>query len=277
MRRIFLAVTIGLMARSAMGADAAYDLFHPVPADALRELSPDRPDKSTGPFTVDAGHYQLEADFANYTYNRDGSVRAHGWNVAPAQLRIGIARDTELSFTSANYFNVTQSDKAAHTRTHEVGRGDIAVGFKHNFWGNDGGKTAFGIVGAVSLPASSHGLGETALQGGVDLPLAIQLSKRFDLTLMTGVNAEAHVENHGYSPAFINSASLGMEWTETVGAFAEIYTQRGLASGDRFIATFDTGMNYMLGKNTRLDAGANFGLTRAAPDFNPFVGITQRF
>ena len=43
---------------------SGYSLFHPVPRELMRELTPDRPDKTEGPFTVDAGHYQLEMDFA---------------------------------------------------------------------------------------------------------------------------------------------------------------------------------------------------------------------
>ena len=42
----------------------SYNLFCPVPEALLRELSPDRPDKTESPYTVDAGHFQLGMDFA---------------------------------------------------------------------------------------------------------------------------------------------------------------------------------------------------------------------
>src|SRR5437868_5206562 len=44
-----------------------YTLWNPVPASLMRELSADRPDKTDSPYTVDAGHYQIEMDFANWT------------------------------------------------------------------------------------------------------------------------------------------------------------------------------------------------------------------
>ncbi len=47
---------------------SGYNLFNPVPENLMRELSPDRPDETESPYTVDAGHYQLEMDFANFTY-----------------------------------------------------------------------------------------------------------------------------------------------------------------------------------------------------------------
>src|SRR5687767_13300570 len=40
-----------------------YTLFNPVPRDMRRELSPDRPDRTESPFTVDAGHVQVELSF----------------------------------------------------------------------------------------------------------------------------------------------------------------------------------------------------------------------
>jgi hypothetical protein len=39
----------------------------------------------------------------------------------------------------------------------------------------------------------------------------------------------------------------------------------------------DTGLEFMLTENIQLDCGCNFGVTRAADDFNPFAGITVRF
>jgi hypothetical protein len=42
-------------------------LFHPTPRQLMRELSTDRPDRTESPYTADAGHFQLEMDFFNYT------------------------------------------------------------------------------------------------------------------------------------------------------------------------------------------------------------------
>src|ERR1039458_2338197 len=52
-----------------------YNLFNPTPDEYMREMSPDRPDKTDSPFTVDAGHFQLEMDYANFTYDRDQLIK----------------------------------------------------------------------------------------------------------------------------------------------------------------------------------------------------------
>jgi hypothetical protein len=38
-----------------------------------------------------------------------------------------------------------------------------------------------------------------------------------------------------------------------------------------------TGVTYQVGKNLQFDTGINFGVTKAADRFNPFVGVSSRF
>jgi hypothetical protein len=39
-----------------------YHLLRPTPAELIPEMSTDRPDKTESPYTVDAGHFQVELD-----------------------------------------------------------------------------------------------------------------------------------------------------------------------------------------------------------------------
>jgi Putative MetA-pathway of phenol degradation len=43
------------------------------------------------------------------------------------------------------------------------------------------------------------------------------------------------------------------------------------------IGTLDLGLTYALTRNVQFDARLNLGITRAAPDVNPFVGVSFRF
>src|SRR2546423_6881645 len=52
-----------------------YTLFNPTPRSLMRELSADRPDITETPYTVDAGHFQLEMDILRYSYDRYSSAR----------------------------------------------------------------------------------------------------------------------------------------------------------------------------------------------------------
>src|SRR3954466_11875848 len=54
---------------------SSFNLFNPVPEELLREMAPERPDKTDCPFTLDAGHFEVEMDFVNLTYNGPNSER----------------------------------------------------------------------------------------------------------------------------------------------------------------------------------------------------------
>ncbi len=62
-----------------------------------------------------------------------------------------------------------------------------------------------------------------------------------------------------------------------VGAYAEVFSAMSTEPGARWVGTFDVGFTRALGATAQLDLGANIGLSRAADDFNPFVGLSYRF
>src|SRR5688572_24804065 len=73
------------------GADkSGYTFANPVPAAELRELSTDRPDQTESPYTVDAGHFQVESDLVNYTRDRDGNIRTTDLSLAALNLKVGL-------------------------------------------------------------------------------------------------------------------------------------------------------------------------------------------
>ena len=49
------------------------------------------------------------------------------------------------------------------------------------------------------------------------------------------------------------------------------------AAQHRWQGQVDVGWTCALGEDVQLDLGCNFGVTEAAPDFNPFVGLSRRF
>src|SRR6185436_13756478 len=69
---------------------SGYTFSNPTPDRLLRELATDRPDVTESPFTVDAGHVQLEMDFANFMRNRLDGTRTAEWEAAPLNLRLGL-------------------------------------------------------------------------------------------------------------------------------------------------------------------------------------------
>lgn len=107
MNRALAAAFLVAAAIAATAADASPDksqfhLFNTTPPQWMREMATDRPDKTESPYTVDAGHFQIEMDLATFTYDkhnpaRDGTL-VRTWNIAPMNLKVGLLNDVDAQF-----------------------------------------------------------------------------------------------------------------------------------------------------------------------------------
>jgi hypothetical protein len=278
---VSLLASMSAFAQDASAGKAGYTLFNPTPARLMRDMSTDRPDQTEGPFTVDAGHFQIETDIAKYTYNtykKDGeNTRSKTWNIAPVNFRAGLTNSIDMHVLFDTYLHQTSRDRVAGTKEKVDGSGDLTIRLKKNLWGNDGGKTAFALLPYVKIPANQNNLGNNDVEGGLIAPLAIDLGGGYGLGLMTRIDILKDADDDGYHPSFANSATFGMEVTDSIGSYLEIYTEKGIDSGDRWVVSLDTGVTYGLTDRIQLDAGVNIGLTEAADDYNPFIGIAYRY
>ena len=244
-----------------------------MPSPAEREMSTDRPDKTESPYSVPKGRVQIEMDFANYTRDRSADGRVETIGVAPFNLKLGLGDDTDIQVVAAPYTHRTVTDPRDGTRMATEGLGDVTIRLKQNFWGNDGGKTAFALMPYVTLPTSHKGLGTDTVEFGLIAPLAIGLSDTIDLGLMTEVDVVGKDDGRGRRVNFVNSATLGFSLAKRVGMYTELFTERG----DQWVVTGDIGFTYAVAENTQLDTGVNLGLNRAADDVGVFVGLSRRF
>jgi hypothetical protein len=255
---------------------SGYNLLNPVPENLIRDLSPDRPDVTESAYTVDAGHYQLEMDFANFTYDKTGGTTTKAWDVGDFNFKAGLLNNVDAQFVYDNYLNVQTKDNSGKSTT-QSGFGDFTTRLKINLWGDDGGKTAFALLPFVKFPTSTDNLGNNAVEGGVVFPLAVSLPHDFDLSLETAASFMKNAGNGGYHEEFIASASVDHRIIGKLSGFLEFLSNFTTESHAGWVGTVDTGLEYLVTKNIQLDCDCYFGLTRAAADFNPFAGITVRF
>ncbi|MEJ0091860.1 MAG: transporter [Limisphaerales bacterium] len=256
---------------------SSYNFFNPVPDTLLRELSPDRPDKTESPYTLDAGHYQLEMDFANYTYNESDDTTTKAWNFAPFNIKVGLLNQVDFQVIFDNYLNVRTEGGAAGTSTSQSGVGDLTARIKINLWGDDGGETAFALLPYVLFPTVTGGLGNHAIEGGVIFPLAVKLPQDFDLGLETAVSCLRDDSDPNYHADFMNSVTVGHDLIGKLSGYLEFFSEVSTEQHSGWVGTVDVGLEYLVTENIQLDGGCNFGVTRAADDYNPFAGITWRF
>ena len=261
---------------------SAYTLWHPTPRALLRELTTDRPDKTESPYTVDAGHVQIEADLVNYSYDRHNSDRDHTRTetlaFAPMNLKVGLCNRADFQVVVPTYTTMRVRDTVARHTQRDSGFGDLVTRLKINLWGNDGGDTALGVMPFLTWPTSANGLGTDAVEGGVIVPLAVALPHEWSLGLMGELDFVRDEKGGGHHAEVISSITVSHAIVGELSGYVEFYNNLSTErQGTPWIATADCGLTYGLTENIQLDAGINFGVTRAADDYNPFVGITFRF
>ncbi|MGA9777765.1 MAG: transporter [Limisphaerales bacterium] len=254
---------------------SGYSLFNPVPDNLMRELSPDRPDETESPYTVDAGHYQLEMDFVNFTYNQSDGTTTKTWEVGDFNFKAGLLNNVDVQFVYDNYLNV-RTESSGNTVT-QSGFGDFTTRVKVNLWGDDGGTTAFALLPYVKFPTSTDNLGNNAVEGGIILPLAVSLPRDFDLSMETAASLMKNDDNGGYHEEFIASASLDHPIIGKLSGYLEFFSNFTTERHAGWVGTVDTGLEYLVTKNVQLDCDCYFGVRPAAADYNPFCGITVRF
>ncbi len=254
---------------------SAFNLFNPVPQELMRELQPDRPDATENPHTVDAGHFQLEMDFANFTYNQSDRETVHAWNIAPLNLKLGLLNNVDLQLVYDNYFHIHTQDRATGTAT-QSGFGDFTTRLKINLWGNDSGQTAFALLPYVKFPTSTDHLGNDAVEGGIIFPLAVELPANFELGMEGGAGIFQNENGNGRHAEFIASITIDHAIVGHLSGYLEFFSNISTETHSQWIGTADLGLEYLLTKNVQLDCGCNVGLTPAADTAHAFTGITFR-
>jgi hypothetical protein len=258
-----------------------YHLFRPTPSALMREMSTDRPDKTESPYTVDAGHFQLEVDFVSHTRDHDtsngGDTRVASYAVAPLNLKAGLFNNVDFQLILETWNKTKTEDRVAGSVVRQSGFGDIVPRLKLNLWGNDGGRTAMAVMPFVKIPTSQDNLGNDAVESGVIFPLAVELPKGFSLGIMSEFDMMRNGADSGYHPEFINSITLGHDIIGKLGGYLEFFSQVSTEKDTAWIGTVDLGLTYGVTPNLRLDIGVNIGVTRSADDFNPFAGMSFRF
>ncbi len=119
---------------------SSYTLFNPTPDRLLRDMTTDRPDVSESPFTIDAGHIQIESNLFGYWRSRPGRGRDRHGRLRRCQdqsaHRPHLLHGAEPRLAALRGRRTRIPARPAPTITNS-GMGGIAVRFKYNVWGND--------------------------------------------------------------------------------------------------------------------------------------------
>ena len=275
MKRSILTAVLLLVCTGTASADKSqYHLLSPVPRDLMRELSTDRPDTTESPYTVDAGHVQAEMSFIDYTRESEDGETVETFRVLPMNLKAGLLNHVDLQLV----FDAYVEEETAFGGDSDTASGfsDTQLRLKINFWGNDGGRTAFAFMPFVQFPTAGDDLGNDHLEGGLIFPFAVELTEETGLGLMAEIDFVRNEEDTDYEVDLVHTAVFGLTIAGELGGYLEYVGVFPGESGVDYIVMPGAGLTYGLTPDIQLDAGVGVGLTDDADDFNIFTGISVR-
>jgi hypothetical protein len=267
-----LGPALALVLAAAGPADAAsHHVFDPVPRESMRDLSADRPDLTESPYSVDAGHFQVEMDA--YLFSRDDLdlVRSDASGAGVVNLKAGLLDNLDLQFVFVSWVQERTTFKPTGGDTSVSGTGDVALRAKINVWGQK--PDQFGAVGLlpfVIFPVASNDLGVAETVYGLAVPIGLAMPQDLNAGFMV-----RGARSSGDETEWLFTGTLGRTLVGALGGFVEFARHRALEGGD-WTSLINSGLTYGIGPDLQLDGGAAFGLTESAADYTVFLGLTAR-
>ncbi len=252
-----------------------YHLFNPVPRELMRPLSADRPDATESPITVDAGHFQIELSFFDFAKDDFDGGDFEAWTAMDANVKIGLLHNVDIQFVFGLYNEETFQPDIGSKSTVD-GFGDLQIRTKINFWGNDDGETAFGIMPFIKIPTDTD-LSNGKVEGGLIAMMSWDAGDTWGLGFQTETDFVYDDADDSYDIEFLHTAVVGFDISGPVGGYLEYV---GVISSDPssdYQAILSGGLTYQVNDNMIFDLGAQFGLTETANDFQIFSGLTVRY
>ena len=277
---LFGLASAGNAQEAALPDKSAYTIFNRTPDEFMRELNADRPDKTDCPFTVDAGHFQVEMDFANLTYNRPnsqrGNVQSTAFDVVPMNLKVGLLNNLDFQLVFTPFHWERNDNRDSRKITQNSGFEGMTPRFKVNLLGNDGGFLAVALIPFLKLPTSQDHLGNGGVEGGLGIPYAFDIPG-WEVGLQTTFRFNCNETGGGRHTEFDNSISIGHRVVGNLSGYVEFFSNVSREQEATWVGTVDTWLTYQFNKSLRLDGGVYIGVTRAADDWHPWIGMTWRY
>jgi hypothetical protein len=246
-----------------------FSIVNPTPRKHLREMSTDRPDVTESAYSVDAGHFQAELSFLQYSRDSaDGGVDQFA--VMPMNLKLGLLNQVDLQLVIDPYVRVETDDETID------GFGDLQVRTKVNLWGNDSGPTALALMPFIQFPTAPEELGSEHVEGGLIVPFAAELPAGWSLGLMAELDVVRDEANDGYGVELLHTVAFGHDIAGPLAGYVEYIGVAPHRTGAGYQAAIGFGLTYGISEDVQLDGGANVGISRDADDVVVFAGMSFR-
>lgn len=277
MKSLLFLAPLALLAQPAAAQTAtAQTQAEPTQPAAPPALCTDRPTRSNLACTVPAGQVQIEADVFNWSRLAAGTTTTDTLLYTNPTLKYGLGTSTDVEVNWAPYAQVRSRDASGVERLGGVG--DVTLRLKQRLTAADA-PVSVSLLPYVKAPTARLGIGNGQWEGGLIVPVNITLPQGFTLTLVPEADVLADSANPAQRHAqFQQVVNLGKALTPTLTLYGELWTAQNFdPAGTVAQYSADFALAWLVRPMLQLDVGGNFGLNRATPDAQLYLGVSTRF
>lgn len=250
-----------------------YSLFNPVPKDKMREMETDRPDVTESPSTVDAGHFQYEADLVNFIREQSETRDIRTVLINHANIKIGITGSTGIQIGFETYGIQKETGLVSGDTTTSRGFGDVSLRIKQNITGNDGGNFVMAVLPYIKFPTSVYD-GESRLEGGLIVPMLYKLPGEWKLGFQVELDRLKDQDQPAMHTEFLQTLTISHPLVKGMEGIAETYYTYDFKA-HHFSNFLNAAIQMEVAKDFKVDAGLNYGLQHDA-EKHYFIGASYR-
>jgi hypothetical protein len=218
---------------------------------------------------------QIEAGFADWTYDQSDGVTSNALSLGSAALKYGLSDRWTLELDVAP-FNSLWTHGGGESES-DTSFGDLVVRSKYRLTGGDGIQVA--LNPAVKIPTSARPIGNRRWEAGIAVPIDYSIPKSpLSVTLGPEVDWLADSAGSGHHLAMVQVIGIGWQASPRLNLSGELWGQWNWdPAGTQRQATADAAAAYLVKNDLQLDAGANLGLNRKTPDLEIYSGFSVLF
>jgi hypothetical protein len=253
----------------------SYNIFHPLPESLLREdMETDRPNVTESPYTMEAGHFQYEADIFNFEKLRTDESVQRTWLINQANLKLGLFKNTALQLKIQSYGHQSSTDLASGEKQTGSGFGDMTLRIKQNLYGNYNGSFSIAVMPYVKFPTNRYS-DNKSYEEGLMVPMVLKLPQDWKIGMMVEGDRLKDDDAEAMHSELLQSLTVSHVFFKKLEVFGESYYTYNFK--DHHILNFvDAALEYEIVRDVKVDVGMNYGLQHDAQK-NYFAGIAFRY
>jgi len=269
---VFGGLLLPILGSAQQAEQTNFSLFNPVPRTQMREMETDRPDVTESPFTVDAGHFQLETDLVRTIRQKTETTQTNTFLINQMNLKIGITGSIAIQIGFQTYGKQREKELETNEKTTTDGHGDFTFRIKQNLIGNDGGNFALSLLPYVKFPTSKYE--DSRFEGGLIIPMQYKLPGEWNLGFQVEVDRLKDQDEQAMHTEFLQTLTISHSIIKGLDGIAETYYTYDFKA-HQFSNYINAALQIDVARDFKLDAGLNLGIQHtAAKHF--FVGASVR-